>query len=193
MNDRPDARAQEEARWASGMRRAQEGDAAAYRALLGELDGVLRAYLIRVIGEASLAEDGVQETLIALHKARHTWDASRPFRPWLMAIARHKAIDILRRGRNARAAEASHVDEDQVRLAVEGTATQENRPEAGLEVDRLLARLPDSFREAIVLTKLEGRTVDDAARRAAISTTAMRSRVHRAMRELRRRIAEEPL
>ncbi|MBW2242226.1 MAG: hypothetical protein JRH01_09585 [Deltaproteobacteria bacterium] len=65
MNGGQESRAKEEARWASGMRRAQEGDAAAYRALLTELDGVLRAYLTRVIGEASLAEDGVQETLIA--------------------------------------------------------------------------------------------------------------------------------
>jgi len=180
------------------MRRAQEGDAAAYRALLTELDGVLRAYLTRVIGEASLAEDGVQETLIAVHKARHTWDSSRPFRPWLMAIARHKAIDMLRRGRNLRDATASHADEERVQMAVEWraderSAAEENRPEAALEVDRLLARLPDSFREAIVLTKLEGRTVEDAASRAAISTTAMRSRVHRAMRELRRWIEEEPL
>ncbi|MCP5059154.1 MAG: sigma-70 family RNA polymerase sigma factor [bacterium] len=188
-----DDRAKEEARWASGMRRAQEGDAAAYRALLTELDGVLRAYLTRVIGEASLAEDGVHETLIAVHKARHTWDSSRPFRPWLMAIARHKAIDVLRRGRNVRDATASHVDEERVQLEAEKRATEENRPEAALEVDRLLARLPDPFREAIVLTKLEGRTVEDAARQAAISTTAMRSRVHRAMRELRRWIEEEPL
>ena len=181
-------RAEEEARWADGMRRAQEGDAVAYRALLSELDGVLRAYLTRLVGDPGLAEDGVQETLIAVHKARHTWDPARPFRPWLMAIARYKAIDVIRRGRNPQEMAASHAEEERA-----ATAAQENRPEAALEVDRLLARLSGSFREAIVLTKLQGRTVEDAADRAGISATAMRSRVHRAMRELRRRIEEEPL
>lgn len=183
-----DQRAEEEARWAEGMRRAQEGDALAYRALLSELDGVLRVYLTRLIGEPSLVEDGVQETLIAVHKARHTWDPVRPFRPWLMAIARYKAIDVLRRGRNPQETVASQVEEG---LAV--AAAQENRPEAALEVDRLLAGLSGSFREAIVLTKLQGRSVEDAADKAGISATAMRSRVHRAMRELRRRIEDEPL
>ncbi len=169
------------------MRRAQEGDAVAYRGLLSELDGVLRAFLTRLIGEPSLVEDGVQETLIAVHKARHTWDPARAFRPWLMAIARHKAVDLLRRGRNPAEAAASQAEEEPA------AAGDENRPEAALEVARLLAGLPEAFREAVVLTKLQGRTVDDAARQAGVSATAMRSRVHRAMRLLRRRIAEEPL
>ncbi len=182
-----DARAKEDARWSAWMGAAQGGDAEAYRALLGELNRVLRAYLQRLLGDPTLVEDGVQETLLAVHRARHTYDVRRAFRPWLMAIARHKAIDLVRRGNNPTRAAASHDEE------MGGEDRGENRPEAALEVARLLAALPETFREAIVLTKIQGQTVDEAARVAGVSATAMRSRVHRAMRQLRRRLDEEPL
>lgn len=182
-----DVRAQEDTRWSAWMAAAQGGDAEAYRDLLGELDKVLRGYLQRLLGDPTLVEDGVQETLLAVHRARHTYDPRRAFRPWLMAIARHKAIDLLRRGNNPTRNAASHDEE------VAGDERGENRPEAALEVARLLAALPETFREAIVLTKIQGQTVDEAARHAGVSATAMRSRVHRAMRQLRRRLDEEPL
>ncbi|MAE94131.1 MAG: RNA polymerase subunit sigma-24 [Deltaproteobacteria bacterium] len=170
------------------MAAAQGGDADAYRTLLSELERVLRTYLRRLLGEPSLLEDGVQEALIAIHKARHTYDPDRPFRPWFLAIARHKAIDILRRGRNPALPSASQDDgEDPAEPAVE------DRPEAALEVARMLSALPEIFREAIVLTKLQGFTVDEAAAQAGVSATAMRSRVARGMGQLRRRIEEEPL
>ncbi len=169
------------------MVKAQKGDSEAYRELLGELDRVLRSYLRRILGDAGLVDDGVQETLMAVHKARHTYEASRPFRPWLVAIARHKAIDLLRRGRTPTGGAAS--DDTDGHLA----GSSENRPEAGLEVARLLDGLPASFREAIVLTKIQGQTVEEAAGKAGVSTTAMRTRVHRGMRQLRKVLEGEPL
>lgn len=181
-------RAAEEVRWSRAMVAAQAGDSAAYRTLLGELDLVLRSYLPRLLGESSLLEDAVQEALIAVHKARHTYDPRRPFRPWFLAIARHKAIDQLRRGRNPALQGASqHEEQEQVEPGAE------NRPGAALEVARMLSGLPGTFREAIVLTKLQGRTVEEAAAHEGVSATAMRSRVARGMRLLRRRFEEEPL
>ncbi len=182
-----DARAVEERRWSAWMALAQAGDAAAYQQLLEELQVVLGSYLRRLLGDPGLVEDGVQETLLAVHRARHTYDPRRPFRPWLVAIARHKAIDQLRRGRNPGRAEAS------LPVDLTAEAPSENRPEAALEVARLLDGLPVAFREAIVLTKLQGRTVDEAAQAAGVSATAMRTRVHRGMHQLRRRLEGEPL
>ncbi len=180
-------RSEEEARWGELMGRAQQGDAEAYHQLLSELDRVLRVYLRRLVGDTPLLDDAVQETLLAVHKARHTYDPRRPFRPWLLSIARYKAIDLLRRGRNPAAAAASDSTEES-----RGGHTS-GGPEAALEVARLLAALPESFREAIVLTRIQGHTVQEAAAAAGVSPAAMRSRVHRGMWKLRRLLAEEPL
>src|SRR5690348_13091262 len=81
------------------MLASQRGDAAAYRSLLAKLAPRLRAYYKRrfiAIGRgAEEAEDLVQETLLAIHLKRHTYDGDALFTPWLHAIARYKLIDHL--------------------------------------------------------------------------------------------------
>ena len=82
------------------MRAANSGDGSAYERLLREMTPALRALARRVITQAGVAvdaEDIVQETLIAVHLKRQTWVASEPIGPWVRAIARHKAIDAMRR------------------------------------------------------------------------------------------------
>ena len=90
-----------EKEWAVLLRAGNAGDAAAYHRLLAQLTPVLRAFagrgLLRAGASAADAEDIVQETLLALHLKRQTWDENGPLSPWLYAIARHKLIDALRR------------------------------------------------------------------------------------------------
>ena len=69
------------------------------RKLLGELSGLLRAYYARRCPPGVDAEDLVQETLIAVHTRRATYDPGQPFTAWAYAIARYKLIDQLRRAR----------------------------------------------------------------------------------------------
>src|SRR6267143_2194950 len=77
-----------------------DGDAAAHKALLTRLSANLRAYfkthLARIGKGPADAEDLVQETLIAIHTRRHTYDLSKPLTPWVYAIARYKLVDHLR-------------------------------------------------------------------------------------------------
>ena len=91
-----------EADWADWMKAAIAGDAAAYRRFLEGvtpyLRGLARRGCERYGAAASDSEDIVQETLLALHLKRGTWDATRPIGPWISTIARHKLIDALRRG-----------------------------------------------------------------------------------------------
>src|SRR5512139_3795799 len=88
--------------WRALMARAQDGDAAAYRALLGAITPYARAIASRALRERADAEDVVQEVLMTVHRIRHTYDPARPFRPWLLAIVRHRVLDRLRaRGRRA--------------------------------------------------------------------------------------------
>ena len=78
--------------------RGLAGDAAAYHAFLKELSGFLRAYLRRRLARIpDDVEDLVQETLLAVHNQRHTYDAAQPVTAWVHAIARYKMIDLLRR------------------------------------------------------------------------------------------------
>src|SRR5499427_9862505 len=78
-----------------------DGDAAAYRTLLERLSGHLRTFFkarLNRIGRGPVeAEDLLQETLIAIHTRRHTYDRSQLFTPWLYAIARYRLVDYLRR------------------------------------------------------------------------------------------------
>src|SRR5260370_40521415 len=82
-----------------------DGDAHAHKALLTRLSVHLRAYfktpLARTGRGPADAEDLVQETLIALHTRRHTYDRSQPLTPWVYAIARYRLVDFLRRTRTS--------------------------------------------------------------------------------------------
>ena len=89
-------RSEDEARWSAWMAAAQRGDEASYAQILAELGNVIAAFLRAQFGDLELIEDCVQECLLAVHQARHTYDPARRFRPWLFAIVRHKAIDMLR-------------------------------------------------------------------------------------------------
>src|SRR5207253_10706291 len=85
------------------MSAALGGDAQAYRQLLVEVGADLRAYDVRRLTGQADVEDLVQETLIAMHTRRSTYDVSQPLTSWLHAIARYKLIDHFRRAGRRRA------------------------------------------------------------------------------------------
>ena len=175
----------EDERWSAWMAAAQDGDLASYEQLLAELQTALRGFLRRMLGPADLVDECLQECLFAIHKARHSYDPGRPFKPWVYALANHKTIDVLRR-RGTRTRYETPED-----AAPEADAPPPSH-ETGLDVGRALERLDASQREAVLLTKLAGYTVDEAAARAGVTKTAMRSRLHRGIRQLRRVLELEP-
>jgi RNA polymerase sigma-70 factor (ECF subfamily) len=178
------ARDEEESRWSEWMARGNAGDAEAYSRLLEEIGGVMEQYLRRRFGESDFIEDCVQECLLGIHRARATYDPSRRFRPWMFTIVRHKAIDLLRR----RGTRQRH--EAQEGGGGEAAAPMAD-PAAALEAAEALRGLTREYRDALILTKLEGHSLDEAARRAGVSVTAMKSRVHRAIQQVRRRLRQE--
>lgn len=187
----PADRRDDEARWAEWMSRALEGDREVYGNLMAELGSAIEAYLSSRFGfpgGSDLLEDCVQEALLALHQVRHTYDTRRPFRPWLFTIVRHKAVDLLRRQRIRSAAVSLGDDGDEAR-ATAGLAAVSAR----IDGARLLAWLEPEYREALVLTKLEGLSIEEAAARAGVSRSAMKSRIHRAIRAIQTRLRREEL
>lgn len=176
--------ASDEARWSGLMASAQSGDELAYRQLLGELSRVVYNYLSHRLGASHFVDDCVQEVLIAVHQARHSYDPTRPFRPWLFAIVRYKAIDAMRRG--GREPDSRGLDE----TLADNTAAG---PDAELGSGQMLARLPESLRAAVILTKIVGLSVAETAQQLSISESAVKVRVHRGIGKLRKLMEAEDL
>ncbi len=162
--------------WLRGL----DGDEGAYRACLGALSAHLRAYFRHRLTHApDEAEDLVQETLLAMHNHRHTYDAGQPLTAWLHAIAKYKLIDLLRRrGRHESRNDA--LDDAQELVA----STDEEPADARRDLAKLLTTLPDRQRLPIVHVKLEGRSVAETARLTGLSESAVKIGVHRGLKAL---------
>jgi RNA polymerase sigma-70 factor (ECF subfamily) len=166
------------------MLAALSGDAASYRALLAALTPYLRAYFARRVGMAD-AEDLVQETLIAIHTRRATYDTALPFTAWLHAIARYKLIDHFRRAGIRR---TLPLEDAQSVVAEEETESAGARR----DVEKLLGALPPARRELMRQVKIEGLTSAEAAQRIGMSESAVKVGVHRAMKALSAMIGPKP-
>lgn len=154
------------------MVRAQAGDQQAYRALLEDVRDGVGAFLRRRLANPDDVADVLQETLLTVHRARHTYDPARPFDAWLFAIARHALVDHVRRT----ARRAAH--ELPGELPFDHPAPDEIGG-AGDLADAL-ARLPPAQREAFQMLKLDGLSVQAAAERAGTTPGALKVRAHRA-------------
>jgi len=167
--------------WATLMRAGIAGDSSAYEQLLRELTPVLRAAARRGLsagGYAAMdAEDVVQETLLAIHLKRQTWDQTAPFSPWLWAIIRHKTVDALRRrGRKI------HVPIDDF---AEILGNEEPEPTMIVEdIDRHLKSLPDRQRNVVKIIAVDGASIGEAASQLAMSAGAVRVALHRGLAAL---------
>jgi len=163
------------------MRLARQGNEDAYRQLLGRvsvwLRGVVRRGMVAAGRSAADCEDVVQETLLAMHLKRDTWDETQPLEPWLRAIARHKLVDHLRR-RGVR----DHVSiDDQVDCLAAGSDPD---PDARTDSRRLLESLPDRQRRIVEEISIEGHRAAEVAVRFGMSEGAVRVTLHRALKTL---------
>jgi RNA polymerase sigma-70 factor (ECF subfamily) len=172
-----------EDRWRSWMIAAQAGDAAAYEKLLLELLPYVRSQVARRINDRTVREDIVQNALISVHRARHTYRSERAFGPWLRAVVRNASIDWLRaQGRRSR----HEVIRDAETMAQPSYETPLPGDDAlSPEMEAALASLPSSQREAIELIHVEGLSVAESASRVGVSSGALKLRAHRGYRALR--------
>lgn len=164
-----------------------DGDARAYRQFLEELTKRLRAFLRRRLFDMpDHLEDIVQETLLAVHNARHTYRRDQPVTAWVHAIARYKLMDFLR----ARMRHDARNDPlDDVDGLFEESAEQAS--DARRDVAVLLEKLPDRQRLPIEMVKLQGLSVAEAASRTGMSESAVKVGVHRGLKALAARMRGE--
>ena len=163
--------------WNNLMRKAQDGDSSAYTRLLREICPVLRGYIARrVYNDRDTREDLLQEILLALHKVRHTWRPEMPFENWMFGIAQHKIIDMIRS--KTRKPEEELPDEE-----LETFLTpQTNTPEEGTVFDlkKAMDSLPLKQREIVMMIKIEGYSMAEAAEKLGMTSTAVKVTAHRA-------------
>ena len=173
-----------EERLRSLMLASLDGDSAAYRTLLSELGRHLRPYFGRRLSaaHASHAEDLVQETLLAVHSRRMTYDRDRPFTAWLHAIAHHKFVDHVRR--HAIRPTVPLEDDAPVFASDDSSNVADRR-----DVDAALSTVPDRTADLIRQTKIEGASVAEAAARHGMTETAAKVSIHRGLKTLMARFA----
>ena len=145
------------------------------------LTTVTRRFARARVGDVGWLDDVVQETLLTIHGARHTYDPTRPFAPWFYAIASSRMIDVLRRERRVQSRE---IADD----------TLPERPsevmrEAEIDVKAIhaaLATLPARQRDVIEGMKFRDESVREVAGRTRMTESAVKVTAHRGYQRLRR-------
>jgi RNA polymerase sigma factor (sigma-70 family) len=171
------------------MLAANRGDTESYARLLRELTPVVRRIVRahrRSLG-ADAVEDVVQEVLLSVHAARATYDSDRPFMPWLVAIARRRIIDAVRR-QIRRGRREEPFDDRTVTFVAAQTNTS---GEGAVRADALrvaIAQLPRGQRLAIELLKLREMSLEEASVATGSTVGALKVATHRAMTTLRARL-----
>lgn len=172
--------------WSRLMAAAQAGDGRSYAALLRGVTPLLRRAAQRRwsgVG-ADHVEDVVQDTLLTLHAVRHTYDASRPFMPWLMAILRHRQADSARRNARRSAREVAVANFEETFAGVPANRGEEE-PADRDALRKAIAGLPAGQRRAVELLKVKEMSLKEASAATGMSVTALKVAMHRALKSLR--------
>ncbi len=169
------------------MQRAQAGAQRDYEALLIEVTALVRRFARSRVCHADWIEDVVQETLLSIHRDRHTYDPARPFLPWMYAIARHRLLDYVEKQRRRQENEVEEENE------FENMASEEKRVECGSPAGFLrqaLTLLSTKQREIIQMLKWEGLSVTEISQKTGLSKSSVKVTAHRGYKILRKVLLE---
>jgi RNA polymerase sigma-70 factor (ECF subfamily) len=179
--------ADNEQRWSQLMASAQDGDRVAYEKLLREIVPFIAAIAAREHRLKDRIDDVVQDVLLTVHRVRHTYDPSRPFKPWLVAISQRRSIDLLRRRSHRAAREVS--DDKAYETFADPQANRTMEVYASTDgLNEAIAGLPQQQREAVELLKLREMSLAEASHVSGKTVAALKVNVHRAIKSLRLRL-----
>jgi len=167
------------------MRQSLDGDQRAYTVLLQETSRLLRPFLAKRLSFTNEVDDLLQEILISIHKARHTYDGNRPYRPWMYAIARFRLQDYLR----AHYADQLHHADD---LSEMEEYLHDPVTESAISYEYIsgeVEKLPGKQATILRLMHQEGYTAKEVAEKLGMKESAVKVAAHRAYKILRRKLA----
>ncbi len=163
------------------MRLAQSGDKKAYAALLRAIMPLLKAFVSKRILNMADVDDVVQDTLLSIHRAGHTYDTNRAFKVWMFTIARHRLNDYLRT--TYRKSTLIEVSLSHLTYELSGAHVTENRDQIEY-LSKILDSLPEKQKKIVTMMKIEGYTAKDAAKKMNMSVSAVKVAAHRAYKSL---------
>lgn len=175
--------------WSKLMAQAQDGDRQAYRTLLEGITPYIRSLAGRCFKQPTDVDDAVQDVLLTVHMVRHAYDPTRPFGPWLVAIANRRIIDRLRRDTRRKAREVV-LSADHETFADPATNLSGRTPDE-VALAQAIDRLPPDQRQTIRMVKLNEMSLKDAAAASGRSIVALKVATHRAVKSLRRMLKQQ--
>ena len=179
-------------RWAALMLLAQDGDRAAYHALLKAITPYLRAITRRYLGRGEDAEDALQDVLMIVHNVRHTYERGRPIKPWIGTLASRRCIDLLRRRARRLQHEIDSGDQlDEYPESGHGPLETLTREHAAGTLRDAVAALPGRQRVAVRLLKLNELSLNEAAAQSDQSIGSLKTACHRALKSLHRTLLKQ--
>ena len=184
-----DSKAGDGANWSILMARSQDGDREAYRTLLEGVTPYIRALAACCFKQPTDIEDAVQDVLLTIHLVRHAYDPSRPFGPWLAAIANRRIIDRLRRDTRRRAREVA-LSADHETFAEPSANPHLEIPDE-IALAQAIEQLPPDQRQTIRMLKLNEMSLKEAAAASGRSIPALKVATHRAIKSLRRMLKQQ--
>jgi RNA polymerase sigma-70 factor, ECF subfamily len=155
----------------------QNGDREAANQLIECVSPALHRFFAMQTGDRRYADDLLQEALLRIHKARHTYQPGEPVMPWLYAIARYTKIDAFRRRRRINLEQSLASVPEPAVLPVQGGGSR--------DVESLLSHLPESQREVVSMLKISGLSLEEVARATSSSVGSVKQKAHRAYAKLR--------
>ncbi len=164
------------------MKLSLDGDQRAYARLLQETARFLRPFLARRVNVGSEVDDLLQEILISIHKARHTYDGERPYQPWAYAIAKFRLQDHLRAHYADHLRHAVELSEVENNLQAPVTKSDISYESISGEIEKLPSR------QAAILQMMhqEGYTAKEVAEKIGMKESAVKVAAHRAYKILRK-------
>jgi len=168
------------------MRQTLDGDKRAYSDLLRETAYFLRPFLERKLNSRNEVDDLLQEILLSIHKARHTYDGKRPYRPWAYAIAKYRLLDYLRihyADNLFSAIELSEVENSLQNYVKEYRVNYESISES-------ICKLPEKQAQILRMMHQEGYTAKEVAKKTGMTESAVKVAAHRAYKMLKKQLRE---
>lgn len=170
--------------YAALMKQSLNGDQRAYAELLRETSRFLRPFLAKRLSFTNEVDDLLQEILISIHKARHTYDGERPYKPWVYAIAKFRLQDYLR----AHYADQLHhaVDYDELEESLQEPVTETDFSYESISGE--VENLPEKQATILRLMHQDGYTAREVAEKLGMNESAVKVAAHRAYKVLRSRL-----
>lgn len=166
------------------MVQAQSGSNSSYVLLLKSVEQISRRVARRQLKQHEAAEDVIQEILISIDKAKHTYSPERPFLPWMYALIEYRIADHWRKA--MKLAEREVLDDEFVLSLADETVSEELESELDSKILEAIQSLPEKQQKALLLTKREGLSIKETAEKLSISESATKVNVHRAIATLRK-------